>query len=216
MHKYRITVISNPLEVDQTTLLDIVMLDDEAATKYAKDIYDKWEEDESRTCVIDEDNICSLNENDVTLHEMTYSILLGGVDTSHIETIENPDDLLDFEDLFNGVGIKDDNEAAMDFITGKANPDVGELDIAELTEDEIDDNVVLLEECGVIDFTNKGYYYNIVTSGDEYSIKIYSSDAKDSNDDYLDENYLDGGNCDGTARDAIEFMLNNGEDNEEV
>jgi len=38
-------------------------------------------------------------------------------------------------------------------------------------------------------------------------INIYSSNEKDENEEYFNENIIDGGLCLGSSKDAIEFML---------
>ena len=79
-------------------------------------------------------------------------------------------------------------------------------DIPKAKFKELEDT---LENGETIEFKYNGLFYEIfefVTSAG-YIVNIYSSDEKDENDEYLEENLVDGGLCSGSAEDAILFML---------
>ena len=51
-------------------------------------------------------------------------------------------------------------------------------------------------------------FYEISKSCDTgYIVNLYSSDEKDEDDEYLEENLVDGGLCSGSASDAVWFMV---------
>ena len=59
-----------------------------------------------------------------------------------------------------------------------------------------------------VEFRYNNLYYEIFdSSATGYVINIYSSDKKDEDGYYIDENIVDGGLCTGTNKDAIEFMM---------
>lgn len=60
-----------------------------------------------------------------------------------------------------------------------------------------------------VEFVFNNLYYEIFESADSgYVVNIYSSNEKDEEDQYLEENLIDGGLCSSICtRDAIEFML---------
>lgn len=76
-----------------------------------------------------------------------------------------------------------------------------------MKEEEILQLTCILEKIGKIEFELNNSFYEIFKSTeDEYMINIYSSNEKDEDDEYLFEN-IDGGQYDGSAKDAIESML---------
>ena len=79
-----------------------------------------------------------------------------------------------------------------------------------LKEDKSNIDVLVkeLESKGEIYFKYNTIYYDVYVSGEgDYGIDMYSSPEKDEDGDYLISNQIDGGVCDGGAKDAIEFML---------
>ena len=59
-----------------------------------------------------------------------------------------------------------------------------------------------------VEFKHKNLFYEIFDSScTGYVVNIYSSDKKDEDGYYLEENIVDGGLCTGNVTDAIEFML---------
>jgi len=65
-----------------------------------------------------------------------------------------------------------------------------------------------LEHNQKVEFLYNNLYYEILASSESgYAVNIYSSDEKDENGDYLEQNNIDGGLCTGSCKDTIEFML---------
>ncbi|QOY50927.1 hypothetical protein [Candidatus Sulfurimonas baltica] len=66
-----------------------------------------------------------------------------------------------------------------------------------------------LENGETIEFEYNGLFYEIFESvtSEGYIVNVYSSDEKDEDNYYLEENEIDGGLCTGNARDAIYFMI---------
>lgn len=59
-----------------------------------------------------------------------------------------------------------------------------------------------------VEFIFNNLYYEIFESVDSgYVVNIYSNNEKDEDDQYLEENLIDGGLCTGSSKDAIEFMM---------
>lgn len=59
-----------------------------------------------------------------------------------------------------------------------------------------------------VEFIYNNLYYEVFTSADTgYIVNIYSSNEKDEDAQYLEQNNIDGGFCIGSAKNAIEFML---------
>lgn len=76
-----------------------------------------------------------------------------------------------------------------------------------MKEEEILQLSYVLKKIGKIEFEHNNLFYEIFESTESgYVINIYSSNEKDEDDEYLFEN-IDGGQFDGSAKDAIEFML---------
>ena len=76
-----------------------------------------------------------------------------------------------------------------------------------MKEEEILQFTYILEKIGKIEFEHNNSFYEIFKSTEDgYMINIYSSNEKDEDDEYLFEN-IDGGQFDGSAKDAIQFML---------
>ena len=72
----------------------------------------------------------------------------------------------------------------------------------------IDSLSKMLESQEEIEFVYNNLYYEIYASSESgYIVNIYSSGEKDEDDDYLEQNIIDGGLCTGSSQDAIEFML---------
>lgn len=67
----------------------------------------------------------------------------------------------------------------------------------------------ILEVEQYVEFTFNNLYYEVFVSADSgYVVNIYSSDEKDEDEQYLEQNLLDGGLCSSeNSKDAIEFML---------
>ena len=66
----------------------------------------------------------------------------------------------------------------------------------------------ILENKQKVKFEYNDLFYKIFESCDSgYIINLYSSNEKDEDGEYLEENNVDGGLCNGAVRDAILFML---------
>ena len=66
----------------------------------------------------------------------------------------------------------------------------------------------ILENKQNVKFEYNDLFYEIFESCDSgYIINLYSSNEKDEDGEYLEENNVDGGLCIGAVRDAILFML---------
>ena len=80
--------------------------------------------------------------------------------------------------------------------------------VNEINESRIKSFVKTLEDNQEVEFSYNEFYYEIFKSVESgYIVNVYSSDEKDEDGYYLEENELDGGLCTGSARDAVEFML---------
>ncbi len=59
-----------------------------------------------------------------------------------------------------------------------------------------------------VEFKYNNLYYEVFDSSNSgYIINVFSSDIKDEGGYYLEDNFVDGGLCTGSSKDAIEFML---------
>ena len=59
-----------------------------------------------------------------------------------------------------------------------------------------------------VEFQYNNLYYEIFISADSgYIVNLYNGNEKDDEGEYIEANLVDGGLCNGSARDAIEFML---------
>ena len=66
----------------------------------------------------------------------------------------------------------------------------------------------ILQQHDEVEFIYNNLHYEIYASCESgYVVNIYSSDEKDEDDQYLEQNNIDGGLCTGSCLDAIEFML---------
>ena len=66
----------------------------------------------------------------------------------------------------------------------------------------------ILEKEKSVEFKYNNLFYEIYESCDTgYIVNLYSSNEKDEDDEYLEENLVDGGLCSGNASDAIWFMV---------
>ena len=66
----------------------------------------------------------------------------------------------------------------------------------------------ILEKEKSVEFKYNNLFYEIFESCDTgYIVNLYSSNEKDEDDEYLEENLVDGGLCSGSDSDAIWFMV---------
>lgn len=54
---------------------------------------------------------------------------------------------------------------------------------------------------------NKSYYEIFESAEGGFTINVYSSALRDKDGELLESNMIDGGHCSGSAKNAIEFML---------
>ena len=66
----------------------------------------------------------------------------------------------------------------------------------------------ILEKDKSVEFKYNNLFYEIFESCDTgYMVNLYSSNEKDEDGEYLEENLVDGGLCSGSASDAVWFMV---------
>ena len=66
----------------------------------------------------------------------------------------------------------------------------------------------ILEKDKSVEFKYNNLFYEIFESCDTgYMVNLYSSNEKDEDGEYLEENLVDGGLCTGRASDAVWFMV---------
>lgn len=66
----------------------------------------------------------------------------------------------------------------------------------------------ILEKEKSVEFKYNNLFYEIFESCDTgYIVNLYSSNEKDEDGKYLEENLVDGGLCSGNSNDAIWFMV---------
>ena len=66
----------------------------------------------------------------------------------------------------------------------------------------------ILEKEKSVEFKYNNLFYEIYESCDTgYIVNLYSSNEKDEDDEYLEENLVDGGLCSGSASDTVWFMV---------
>jgi hypothetical protein len=66
----------------------------------------------------------------------------------------------------------------------------------------------ILEKEKSVEFKYNNLFYEIFESCNTgYIVNLYSSDEKDEDNEYLEENLVDGGLCTGSASDAVWFKV---------
>ena len=82
------------------------------------------------------------------------------------------------------------------------------LEMGIMNKNNISKLADILEKDKSVEFKYNNLFYEIFESCDSgYIVNLYSSNEKDEDGEYLEENNVDGGLCNGTVRDAILFML---------
>ena len=82
------------------------------------------------------------------------------------------------------------------------------LEMGIMNKNNISKLADILEKDKSVEFKYNNLFYEIFESCDSgYIVNLYSSDEKDEDGEYLEENNVDGGLCNGAVRDAILFML---------
>ena len=81
------------------------------------------------------------------------------------------------------------------------------LEIGIMNKNNISKLADILKKDTYVEFAYNNLFYEIFESANGgYMVNLYSSNEKDEDDEYLFEN-IDGGQFDGSAKDAIQFML---------
>lgn len=82
------------------------------------------------------------------------------------------------------------------------------LEIGIMNRTNISKLSEILEKEKSIGFKYNNLFYQIDESSyGGYVVNLYSSNEKNEDDEYLEENFVDGGLCSGSASDAIWFMV---------
>ena len=80
--------------------------------------------------------------------------------------------------------------------------------MSALQNNKINALVRELKDEGRVEFPYDGLYYEIFESvNGGYAVNAYSDNVRDTDGILLDELIVDGGHCQGTAMDAIRFIL---------
>ena len=82
------------------------------------------------------------------------------------------------------------------------------LEIGIMNRTNISKLSEILEKEKSVEFKYNNLFYKIDESSyGGYVVNLYSSNEKNEDDEYLEENLVDGGLCSGRASDAIWFMV---------
>ena len=82
------------------------------------------------------------------------------------------------------------------------------LEIGIMNKHHISKLSDILEKKKSVEFKYNNLFYQIDESSyGGYVVNLYSSNEKDEDDEYLEENLVDGGLCRGSASDAVWFMV---------
>ena len=82
------------------------------------------------------------------------------------------------------------------------------LEIGIMNKHNISKLADILEKDKSVEFKYNNLFYEIFESCDTgYIVNLYSSNEKDEDGEYLEENLVDGGLCTGRASDAVWFMV---------
>jgi len=77
-----------------------------------------------------------------------------------------------------------------------------------LAKNKINTLARVLKNKNIVEFKNNNLYYEVFLSADSgYVVNIYNNDVRDDEGELIETNIIDGGLCEGSAKDAIEFML---------
>ncbi len=82
------------------------------------------------------------------------------------------------------------------------------LEIGIMNKNNISKLAGILKKDTYVEFTYNNLFYEIFESTNGgYMVNLYSSNEKDEDGCFLDENIIDGGLCTGSASDAVWFMV---------
>ena len=77
-----------------------------------------------------------------------------------------------------------------------------------LAKNKINTLARVLKNENIVEFKHNNLHYELFLSADSgYIINIYNNDVRDNEGELIEANMIDGGLCEGSAKDAIEFML---------
>ena len=82
------------------------------------------------------------------------------------------------------------------------------LEIAIMNKNNISKLADILKKDTYVEFAYNNLFYEIFESANGgYMVNLYSSNEKDEDGCFLDENIVDGGLCTGSSSDAVWFMV---------
>ena len=82
------------------------------------------------------------------------------------------------------------------------------LEIGIMNKNNISKLADILKKDTYVEFTYNNLFYEIFESANGgYIVNLYSSNEKDEDGEYLEDNNVDGGLCTGSASDAVWFMV---------
>ena len=82
------------------------------------------------------------------------------------------------------------------------------LEIGIMNKNNISKLANILKKDTAVEFTYNNLFYEIFESANGgFMVNLYSSNEKDEDGEYLEENIVDGGLCTGSASDAVWFMV---------
>lgn len=82
------------------------------------------------------------------------------------------------------------------------------LEIGIMNKNNISKLADILKKDTYVEFTYNNLFYEIFESANGgFMVNLYSSNEKDEDGEYLEDNIVDGGLCTGSASDAVWFMV---------
>lgn len=82
------------------------------------------------------------------------------------------------------------------------------LEIGIMNKNNISKLADILKKDTYVEFAYNNLFYEIFESANGgYMVNLYSSNEKDEDGEYLEDNIVDGGLCTGSASDAVWFMV---------
>ena len=82
------------------------------------------------------------------------------------------------------------------------------LEIAIMNKNNISKLADILKKDTYVEFDYNNLFYEIFESANGgYMVNLYSSNEKDEDGEYLEDNIVEGGLCTGSASDAVWFLV---------
>ena len=82
------------------------------------------------------------------------------------------------------------------------------LEIGIMNKNNISKLADILKKDTYVEFNYNNLFYEIFESSNGgYMVNLYSSNEKDEDGEYLEDNIVEGGLCTGSASDAVCFLL---------